>query len=211
MLITTKTVIVNGHVSDETLYVDCEGKEFTSLRYLLEDWFRTQGDFYEEILGVSLKDATIADWHPDDKDFNSNCDGWGTMLNCKGIITKTTTLNSGEIDITDLLFPDRNPVKLSPVTIFDIGCQKFQYNPNTGKIKNVPNAEDKVCTCDKCKEINGQEWGVGDRIPSDIHGYKTCRYIAETNEAIAAFGMKLEEREDGETGEEFLRIVAVKE
>ena len=77
---------------------------FSEKSSCLKKLFDTQGQLYNEVLGVSLADADLAGWHPEDRDFDPHyCNGWKTFLDSKGKITKEREPEI--LSVLDFIFP----------------------------------------------------------------------------------------------------------
>lgn len=78
------------------------GEDYQTLASRLFAEFRTQGEFYEKVLGVSQEWARWAGWHPENGIFDTRDPGWKKMIEDEGKINADTTQE--EVDIKTLLF-----------------------------------------------------------------------------------------------------------
>jgi hypothetical protein len=63
-----------------------DGKRYENLEKLLRALYECQGEFYHDAYGYSSEDTSYAKWHPQDSDFDHNCEGWRRFVKDKGKI-----------------------------------------------------------------------------------------------------------------------------
>jgi len=94
--------VVNGR---EFVTYPFKGVDARTVAERLYTEFTTQGQFYLDKFGVSLQDAEDAGWDPHESDFFSlyqghSRDGWNRFIKDNGVIDKTETIETEEIELT---------------------------------------------------------------------------------------------------------------
>lgn len=96
MKITRVSRKVNGN---EDIFYRYQGKEYEKLSQILKEEFKDQGEFYHKIAGVDREKAYLAGWHPDHRNFSTECDGWEKFIEDEGRINEE--IIEEQVDVLD--------------------------------------------------------------------------------------------------------------
>lgn len=83
-------------------FIDADGDELECIQAALCTNYRTQGAFYKAAFGVNEDEAENAGWHPEDIQFDDNCDGWVQFIRDKGVIKVEKVILERSLDAKEL-------------------------------------------------------------------------------------------------------------
>ena len=89
------TVRVNGN---EEVFYEVKGEKIKTEWKVLRKIFKDQGELYEQIYKIDRETAKLAGWHPEDSNFNTECEGWQKFIKDQGKICKEEIIEQFSVE-----------------------------------------------------------------------------------------------------------------
>jgi len=89
------TLKINQNIK---VFYEYNGEKFDTEVEVLRRIFKDQGELYEKVYNVDRRTAQLVKWHPEDKDFDTDCEGWQNFLRDEGQIHKEEIVEEFSIE-----------------------------------------------------------------------------------------------------------------
>ena len=83
---------------NEKVFYEYNGEKFDTETEVLRRIFKDQGELYEKVYNVDRETAKLVEWHPEDKDFDTDSEGWQNFLRDEGRIHKEEIVEEFSIE-----------------------------------------------------------------------------------------------------------------